>query len=139
IQIHGPIPEILAQWKRLDESARAVQRAQRTALREGTPIPHDPHDRVRDTGPAPPLGDLCSALLFRAGLGRERVTVPAGRFRLNLTVPALTLLGASDEPGMLEGTIPLPPSMARSLAGNEETWYRVLADGATGAFLPLPA
>src|SRR5699024_11490725 len=41
IQIHGPIPEILAQWKRLDESARAVQRAQRTALREGTPIPHD--------------------------------------------------------------------------------------------------
>src|SRR5699024_442918 len=31
------------------------------------------------------------------------------------------------------------PSMARSLAGNEETWYRVLTDGATGAFLPLPA
>src|SRR5699024_895360 len=56
-----------------------------------------------------------------------------------ITVPALTLLGASDEPGMCEGTIPLPPSMARSLAGNEQTWYRVLTDGATGAFLPLPA
>ena len=139
IQIHGPIPEILAQWKRLDESARAVQRAQRTALREGTPIPHDPDDRVRETGRALPLGELRFALLSGAGLDLEGVTVPTGRFRLNLTVPALTLLGASDEPGMLEGTIPLPPSMARSLAGNEETWYRVLADGATGAFLPLPA
>src|SRR5699024_7817895 len=128
-------PEILAQWKRLDESARAVQQAQRTALREGTPIPHDPDDRVRETGRALPLRELRFALLSGAGLDLEGVTVPAGRFRLNLTVPALTLLGASDEPGMLEGTIPLPPSMARSLAGNEQTWYRVLADGATGAFL----
>src|SRR5699024_10479457 len=139
IQIHGPIPEILAQWKRLDESARAVQQAQRTALREGTPIPHDPDDRVRETGRALPLGELRFALLTGAGLDLEGVTVPACRFRLNIIVPALTLLGASDEPGMLEGTIPLPPSMARSLAGNEETWYRVLTDGATGAFLPLPA
>ena len=139
IQIHGPIPEILAQWKRWDESARAVQQAQRTALREGTPIPHDPDDRVKEAGRAPPLGELRFALLAAAGLDVEGVTVPAGRFRLNITVPALTLLGASDEPGMCEGTIPLPPSMARSLAGNEQTWYRVLTDGATGAFLPLPA
>src|SRR5699024_12876731 len=69
----------------------------------------------------------------------EGGTGPARRCRLNLPVPARRLLGASDERGMLEGTIPLPPSMARSLAGNEQTWYRVLADGATAAFLPLPA
>src|SRR5699024_4748620 len=68
IQIHGPIPEILAQWKRLDESARAVQQAQRTALWEGTPIPHDPDDRVRETGRALPLGELRFALLSGAGL-----------------------------------------------------------------------
>src|SRR5699024_2731141 len=80
IQIHGPIPEILAQWKRLDESARAVQRAQRTALREGTPIPHDPDDRVRETGRALPLRELRFALLSGAGLDLEGVTVPAGRF-----------------------------------------------------------
>src|SRR5699024_572666 len=67
IQIHGPIPEILAQWKRLDESARAVQQAQRTALREGTPIPHDPDDRARDAGRALPLGELRFALLASAG------------------------------------------------------------------------
>lgn len=139
IQISGPIPEILAQWKQLDESARAVQTAQRTALREGTTIPHDPEGRVLETGRALPLSQLRFALLGSAGLDLDGVTVPTGRFRLNVTVPMMTMLGASDEPGLLEGTIPLPPSMARSLAAGEEAWYRVLTDGATGAFLPLPA
>ena len=139
IQINGPIPEILAQWKRWDESARAVQTAQRTALREGTPVPHDPDGRVLETGRALPLSELRFALMASAVPDLDGVAVPAGRFRLNVTVPAMTLLGASDEPGLLEGTIPLPPSMARSLAGGEGTWYRVLTDGASGAFLPLPA
>ena len=40
---------------------------------------------------------------------------------------------------MLEGTIPIPPAMARELAGQSTTWYRVLTDPCTGAFLPLPA
>src|SRR5699024_8788019 len=66
IQINGPIPDILAQWKRLDESARAVQKAQRTALREGTPIPHDPEGRVLATGRALSLKELRFALLASA-------------------------------------------------------------------------
>lgn len=139
IQVSGPIPDILAQWKMLDESARALQSAQRAALKEGTEIPHDPEGRVLETGRALPLHELRFALLAGATLDLEGVAVPAGRFRLNVTVPALTLLGASDEPGMLEGTIPLPPSMARSLAGGEGAWYRVLTDPASGAFLPLAA
>ena len=139
IQVSGPIPEILAQWKQLDESARAVQTAQRTALREGTSIPHDPDGRVLETGRALPLPELRFALMGSAALDLDGVAVPAGRFRLNVTVPALTLLGASEEPGMLEGTIALPPSMARSLAGGENAWYRVLAEPTGGAFLPLPA
>ena len=139
IQVSGPIPDVLAQWKRLDESARAVQAAQRAALKEGTEIPHDPDGRVLETGRALPLHELRFALLAGADLDLEGVRVPAGRFRLNVTVPALTLLGASDEPGMLDGTIPLPPSMARSLAGGEGAWYRVLTDPTSGAFLPLPA
>src|SRR5699024_12565767 len=51
----------------------------------------------------------------------------------------LTLLGGSEEPGMLEGTIPIPAAMARELAGESEAWYRVLTDPCSGAFLPLPA
>src|SRR5699024_7953564 len=91
------------------------------------------------TGRSLPLRELRFALLSGAGLDLEGVTVPAARFRLNPTVPALTLLGASGGPGRLEGTIPLPPSLGRSVAGDDQTSYRVLADGATGAFLPLPA
>lgn len=139
MQISGPITDILAQWKQVDESARAVQTAQRTALREGTPIPHDPDGLVLASGKATPLTELRFALMSSAALDLDGVSVPAGRFRLNITVPALTLLGASDEPGSLEGTIPLPPSMARSLAGSTEAWYRVLTDPTSGAFLPLPA
>lgn len=139
IRVSGPIPEILAQWKQLDESARAVQTAQRTALREGTEIPHDPDGRVLETGRALPLAELRFALMASAALDLDGVTVPAGRFRLNVMVPALTLLGASDEPGCLDGIIPLPPSMARALAGTCGTWYRVLTHPTRDAFLPLPA
>ncbi|ATG53215.1 HNH endonuclease [Brachybacterium vulturis] len=139
VQISGPIPDILAQWKQLDESARAVQTAQRTALREGTPIPHDPDGLVLASGKATPLTQLRFALMSSATLDVDGVQIPTERFRLNITVPALTLLGASDEPGSLEGTIPLPPSMARSLAGSTGAWYRVLTDPTSGAFLPLAA
>ncbi|WP_394217159.1 HNH endonuclease signature motif containing protein [Brachybacterium vulturis] len=139
MQISGPIPDILAQWKLLDESARAVQTAQRTALREGTSIPHDPDGLVLASGRARSLTELRFALMSSATLDVDGVSVPAERFRLNVTVPALTLLGASDEPGSLEGTVPLPPSMARSLAGSAGAWYRVLTDPSSGAFLPLPA
>ena len=139
LQITGPIPEILSRWKKLDEAARAVQSAQRAALRDGTAIPHDADGVVLETGRALPLTRLRFALLDSAEIDLEGVQVPTERFRLNITVPVLTLLGASDEPGTLDGVTPLPPSMARSLAGSAEVWYRVLADSASGAFLPLPA
>ncbi|MEE1617896.1 HNH endonuclease signature motif containing protein [Brachybacterium sp. J153] len=139
LQITGPIPDILACFTELDETARALQAAQRAALREGAPIPHDPEGTVLESGRALSLTRLRFALLTSAQLDPDGVDVPAPRFRLNITIPALTLLGASDEPGMLEGTTPLPPSMARSLAGSADVWYRVLTDPCSGAFLPLPA
>ena len=139
LRITGPIPEILARWKSIDESARAVQSAQRAALRDGTPIPHDPDGVVLETGRALPLTRLRYALLDTAELDVEGVAVPTERFRLNVTVPVLTLLGASDQPGMLDGVTPLPPSMARALAGSCTVWHRVLTSASSGAFLPLPA
>ncbi|MEJ6543327.1 HNH endonuclease [Brachybacterium paraconglomeratum] len=139
LRITGPIPEILARWKSIDESARAVQAAQRAALRDGTPIPHDPDGVVLETGRALPLTRLRYALIDTADLDVDGVAVPAERFRLNVTVPVLTLLGASDQPGMLDGVTPLPPSMARSLAGSCTVWHRVLTSASSGAFLPLPA
>jgi hypothetical protein len=54
-----------------------------------------------------------------------------------VTVPALTLLGRSDEPGDLAGYGPIDPETARRLAGKSKTWYRLLTDAETGAPLSL--
>lgn len=139
ITFRGPIPEILAYWKRLDETGRALQSEQRRALREGTEIPFDIDEIAARTGRPVPLDRLRFELAMQSPFDTDGVHVPAERFRLNITVPMLTLLGASDAPGMVEGRSPVPPRMARSLAGAENTWYRVLTDPSTGAFLPCPA
>src|SRR5690606_4340444 len=94
LQIVGPIPEILARWKSLDESARAVQAGQRAAVRDGTPIPHDPDGKVLETGRTTSLSELRYRLLEAAALDTDGIDVPASRFRLNVTVPVLTLAGA---------------------------------------------
>ena len=139
LQVIGPIPEILGLARRLDSAARAVQSAQRHALEAGGEIPCDRDDDVAETGLPSSLRRLQYDLLTGTALDTGEIRVPADRFRLTVTVPALTLLGASVEPGMLDGRIPVPASMARELAGASRTWYRVLTDPASGEFLPLPA
>ncbi|GLI31411.1 hypothetical protein BCONGLO52_22520 [Brachybacterium conglomeratum] len=139
LRVIGPAPEILDLARRLDAAARAVQAAQRRAFETGERIPLDPRGTAAETGKVASLALLQYDLLGGAALDTDGIPVPRPRFRLNVTVPVLTLLGGSEEPGMLEGTIPIPPAMARELAGQSTTWYRVLTDPCTGAFLPLPA
>ena len=139
LQVIGPIPEILTLAQRLDASARAIQHTQRHTLEAGEPPPLDPDGTVTTQGRPLSLARLRYELLTGAGLDTDGVRVLRERFRLTVTVPALTLLGASEEPGTLDGTIPIPAVMARELAGQCETWHRVLTDPARGAFLPLPA
>lgn len=55
---------------------------------------------------------------------------------INLTVPATTVMGISDEPGMLAGE-PIPAELARIIAADKNaTWYRLLTDPA-GDFVDL--
>ncbi|NVM95075.1 DUF222 domain-containing protein [Arthrobacter wenxiniae] len=54
-----------------------------------------------------------------------------------VTVPALTLLGRSEEPGHLEGYGPIPPGQARELAAGSPFWERLLTDPATRARLTV--
>lgn len=136
--LRGPIPEVLAFWKRLDETAHAIQAAQRRALREGTEIPYDLDGIASESQRPVTLDRLRYDLMLNAEFDTDGVRVPAPRFRLNVTVLVLTLLGLSDAPSMLEGTIPLPPAVAREIAGGESVWYRILTDACTGVFLPLP-
>ncbi|MCT1774950.1 HNH endonuclease signature motif containing protein [Brachybacterium sp. p3-SID957] len=138
LQVIGPAPEILALGRRLDSAARAIQRAQRQALESGQEIPFD-DGSVSGTARPLSLAALRYRVLTGSVLETGTVEVPRERFRITVTVPALSLLGAADAPGMLDGIHPIPAEMARELAGGENTWYRVLTDPSTGAFLPLPA
>jgi len=55
---------------------------------------------------------------------------------INLTVPVTTVMGVSDEPGMLGGE-PIPADLARLIAADKNaTWYRLLTDPA-GDFVDL--
>jgi hypothetical protein len=153
VRVTGPIPEMLAYMRRLDQAARAVQQAQQqafqarvdAALADGDvdpasiPVPFDPDRTVAETGRPLSLAQIRERLVLTARFDTDGVPVPAARFRINVTIPALTLLGADDEPGMLDGTIPIPAAMAKDLAAGEPTWYRVLTDPSDGEFLPLPA
>ncbi|WP_026819086.1 HNH endonuclease [Arthrobacter castelli] len=52
-----------------------------------------------------------------------------------ITIPALTLMGHTDQPGDLEGYGPIPADIARQLAGDSNSWYRVLTDPWKGSVL----
>ena len=55
-----------------------------------------------------------------------------------VTVPVFSLIGLTDEPAMLDGYGPIPPSMARDLVANGATsFYRVFVDPRDGAPLEI--
>lgn len=56
---------------------------------------------------------------------------------VTVTVPALTLLGITDSPAVLEGYGPIDADSARALAGQSTVWYRMLTDPKTGAPIAL--
>jgi hypothetical protein len=60
------------------------------------------------------------------------------RAQVLVTVPVLSLLGVTEEPAVLDGYGPIPPSMARRLvAGGAGSFYRVLTDPRDGAPLEI--
>lgn len=64
--------------------------------------------------------------------------VPSPRAQVLITVPVLSLLGFTEEPAMLDGYGPIPPSMARHLVTEgAASYYRVLTDPRDGAPLEI--
>ncbi len=64
--------------------------------------------------------------------------VPSPRAQVLITVPVLSLLGATGEPAVLDGYGPIPPSMARRLiTDGADSFYRVLTDPRDGAPLEI--
>jgi hypothetical protein len=70
----------------------------------------------------------------RAGDGPG--TLGAIRATVQIVVPALSLLGTTDDPGDLVGRSPIDPALAAQLAGATPVpWTRVITDPVTGAVL----
>ena len=123
---HLPAVDAVAIYTRIDATARAMLRdgdsrtlAQLRAdllcsvLLEG------------DSGGAPGLADV------------QRVTYQAIRPQVIVTIPALSLLGRDDAPGMLEGYGPIDAQTARRLVSDSPTLQRLLTDPVSGAELTL--
>ncbi|QDY90935.1 DUF222 domain-containing protein [Arthrobacter sp. UKPF54-2] len=64
--------------------------------------------------------------------------VPVPRAQVLITVPVMALLGATDEPAVLDGHGPIPPSIARRLISDgADSFHRVLTDPRDGAPLEI--
>lgn len=97
-------------------------------------------------GPDEPLtltqlrADIFAAALLGGGNPAEHDPgqVPPPRALVMVTVPVFSLLGATEEPAMLDGYGPIPASMARDLVANgADSFYRVLVDPRDGAPLEI--
>jgi hypothetical protein len=75
--------------------------------------------------------DVAGDLLMGAGSGA------AVGVSVAVTVPVMTLLGASDEPGSMEGVGPIDAATARRLAADAPSFIRLLTHPVTGAVLSL--
>lgn len=68
-------------------------------------------------------------------LGLTMPTTPfwlGGQSKMITTVPFISLAGLADLPGTFSDGSPIPPEMARAIAGQCSTWTRILTDPATG-------
>ncbi|MFB9907675.1 HNH endonuclease signature motif containing protein [Allokutzneria oryzae] len=63
-------------------------------------------------------------------MGKE-TGAPQGEVKVLVTLPATTLMGMDQEPGMLAGYGPIPADVARDIAAGG-TWKRILTDPVTG-------
>jgi len=72
------------------------------------------------------------------GPDRHRTGCAGGTTAIvRITIPALTLLGHSDEPATLDGHGPIDLDTARELAGDATHWIRVLTHPITGTVLDV--
>jgi hypothetical protein len=88
-------------------------------------------ERTKDQRRADAYRDLLLDGIGPNGLGHGI------RGTVSITVPALTLLGRSDEPAILDGYGPIDPETARRIAGTASSWTRILTHPETGCRLSM--
>lgn len=138
------LPAVLAHGihDRLTQQARSVREAGAPGV-AGAPGEAeggaDPDERTLDQLRADVLCDvLLTGHATTADIDRDGLDVHrAFRATVQISIPVLTLIGASDAAATLNGRIPIDPETARSIAGAATIWDRVLTDPCTGDVLAL--
>ncbi|WP_098408674.1 HNH endonuclease signature motif containing protein [Paramicrobacterium agarici] len=130
LSLYGPVEVVQS----LVNAATRTARALKTAGDDRT-LAQIEADAVTDAlmkgfttdGPKPGVG--------ASGVGADRL----GGIRptVHVTVPVMTLLGHSNEPGQLDGYGPIAPDIARELAARAPSFTRLLTHPETGAVLSV--
>ncbi|MDQ0767694.1 hypothetical protein QF031_000443 [Pseudarthrobacter defluvii] len=126
-----PADQALAGWNRLTAISRAMQGPEE---RRGMPQLRADNfaDAILGSG-ATDDRHTAAGVVEGAGLPSSPI-----RAQVLVTVPVFSLMGMTDEPAMLDGYGPIPPSMARDLVANgADSFYRVLVDPRDGAPLEI--
>ncbi|MDQ0827263.1 hypothetical protein QFZ60_003436 [Arthrobacter sp. B2I5] len=124
-----PADQAVAGWNRLTAIARGMQ-----GPNESRTMPQLRADTFADAILSGGLGAWGDAGTVEAA----DVLSPSIRAQVLVTVPVFALMGRTDEPAVLDGYGPIPPSMARRLvAGGADSFYRVLVDPRDGAPLEI--
>jgi hypothetical protein len=131
--VHGIHDRLTAQARSVvsaREPAAGADGATEKAADSGTePVDARTMDQLR--------ADIAADVLLSAG-PQECVAgtgLEAIRATVQVTVPVLTMTGASDEPALLAGYGPIDTQTARRLAAGASGWERVMTSPVTGAVM----
>ncbi|MFE5408261.1 DUF222 domain-containing protein [Microbacterium sp. NPDC056569] len=135
------MPAILAHGivDRLTQQARSVIAARATGEGEGDDEDRDEEVEVDERTMDQLRTDILTDTLLGAG-PRDCVAgtgLDAIRATVQVTIPVLTMTGASTEPVLLAGHGPIDPDTARILAAGATGWERVMTSPATGSVLAV--
>ncbi|GAA3314270.1 hypothetical protein GCM10017710_20560 [Arthrobacter ramosus] len=138
LSAHLPADTAAGIWERTTAAARALQGPHETRtlaqLRADITATWLLTNNTSGTSAAMPDGGTPDGGTEPGRAGR----VPSPRAQVLVTVPVLSLLGATEEPAILDGYGPIPPSMARRLiAEGADSFHRVLTDPRDGAPLEI--
>ena len=137
LHLLAPAARASAAFERVDHIARNLQEPQESRtleqlradvaavlLIDGKP------DEAASTGSVAPGARAGGATAKKKNVWDIRPTV-------FVTVPVMTLLGASEEPGVLDGYGPIDPETARDLAARAPSFIRLLTHPETGVVLSM--
>lgn len=142
--VQSGMAEVTAMQDRVTQMAVTIHRANHDPAGHdlGTPTAGEARDeRTLDQIRADVAADL-----FLTGVPTKHVADEQGgnalaaiRATIQVTIPAATITGASDEPAFLAGYGPIAPGTARRLAGGATLWSRLFTDPDTGCLKAVDA